>query len=93
MFNITFVIEPTRILYFLLISGKTHDCAETLLSTLEVVLIHKRKKVTTQRLLSFTKRLAILALQLLHNSSLASMAILKSIIQVSTNNIYIKIKL
>ncbi len=44
--------------------------------------MHKRKKVTTQRMLSFTKRLATLALQLLHNGSLGALNIIKLTMQV-----------
>lgn len=63
--------------------GKTYESCDTLLSTLEAILIHKNKKITTQRMLSFTKRIATLALQLLHNGSLGALCIIKSSVQVS----------
>ncbi|XP_065207103.1 nucleolar complex protein 3 [Planococcus citri] len=64
-------------------AGKTYESIETLLSTLEAVLVHKRKQITTQRMLSFTKRLATLALQVLHNGSLGALSIVKSVVQLT----------
>ncbi|XKL69442.1 hypothetical protein PGB90_007211 [Kerria lacca] len=64
-------------------AGKTYESCDTLLSTLEAILIHKNKKITTQRMLSFTKRIATLALQLLHNGSLGALCIIKSSVQLN----------
>lgn len=53
-----------------------------LIKTIEVMLIKRRKKVSQQRILAFTKRLATLALQLLHNGSLSCLGHIKNVLQV-----------
>lgn len=82
-------LDPSRfykILYETLLTstaGKTHDNFQIVIKTLTLALIKRRKKVTHQRLLGFAKRLATLSLQLLPNGSLASLAIVRNLMQLS----------
>jgi len=62
--------------------GKTHPYMEILLPVMEVMLIRRRKKISQQRLLAFTKRLATLSLQLLHNGTLGCLGNIRSVLQV-----------
>lgn len=80
-------LDPSRfykILYQTLLTttaGKNHKDFAIVTNTLNLALLKRRKKVTHQRLLGFTKRLATLSLQLLHNGSLASMGLLRNLMQ------------
>ena len=62
-------------------AGKNHEDAEIIVRTLVEVLIHRRKRVTQNRLIAFVKRIATLSLQLQHNGTLAILGIIKSIFQ------------
>lgn len=64
-------------------SGKSHADMLILVRAVEAMLIKRRKKVSQQRILAFTKRLATLALQVLHNGSLSCLGHIKSVLQVS----------
>ncbi|XP_054260886.1 nucleolar complex protein 3 homolog [Macrosteles quadrilineatus] len=80
-------IDPSRFythLYnnlFYINAGKTHEDVKIVLRILEIVLIQRRKKITHQRLLAFTKRLSILGTQLLHNGCLGALAIVRRVMQ------------
>ncbi|XP_034251483.1 nucleolar complex protein 3 homolog [Thrips palmi] len=64
-------------------AGKTHSDISILARTVEVMLIKRRKKVSHQRVLAFTKRLATLSLHLLHNGSLSCLGHIKNVIQLN----------
>lgn len=80
-------LDPSRfykILYETLLTttaGKNHKDFSIVINTLNLALIKRRKKVTHQRLLGFTKRLATISLQLLHNGSLASLGVIRNLMQ------------
>ncbi|XP_053977082.1 nucleolar complex protein 3 homolog isoform X1 [Hylaeus volcanicus] len=61
--------------------GKTHSEMELLIKILVQVLIHRRKRVTQNRLISFIKRIAIVALQSQHNAALGILGIIKQSMQ------------
>ncbi|XP_047114636.1 nucleolar complex protein 3 homolog isoform X1 [Schistocerca piceifrons] len=61
-------------------AGKSQDDMQIALRTLDAVLIKRRKKISNQRLLAFTKRVSTLALQLLHNGTLSCLALVKTIL-------------
>lgn len=54
-----------------------------LVRAMEVMLIKRRKKISQQRVLAFTKRLATMSLHLLHNGSLACLGHVKNVLQVN----------
>lgn len=62
--------------------GKTHPDMSILVRAIEVMLIKRRKKISQQRVLAFTKRLATLSLHLLHNGSLSCLGHIKNVLQV-----------
>ncbi|KAJ9578237.1 hypothetical protein L9F63_005536 [Diploptera punctata] len=64
-------------------AGQNHCDLLIVLKTLEIAFIQRRKKMSQQRIFAFTKRLATLALQLLHNGSLGCLAIIKTIMQLN----------
>jgi nucleolar complex protein 3 len=68
-------------------AGKNHEDLESLLTTLDSVLIRRRKNITYHRHLAFMKRLMSMSLQLLHNSSLGCLALVKNAIQVGIHKI------
>lgn len=80
-------IDPVHFythLYRILLSvnaGKHYDNVPILLSTLENVLVTRYKKLTTQRSLSFIKRLASVSCAMLHNGTLGSLSIIRSVLQ------------
>lgn len=80
-------LDPSRfykILYETLLTtnaGKNHSNFNIVLNTLNLALIKRRKKVTQQRLLGFTKRLATLSLQLLHNGTLGTLGLIRNLMQ------------
>lgn len=82
-------IDPTRFyvtVYKNLLSihsSRTHNNFEILLKTLNEALIKRRKKITNKRIIGFVKRISTLSLQLLHNSSLSCLAIIKIMIQLN----------
>uniref|UniRef100_A0A2M4CU44 NOC3-like protein n=1 Tax=Anopheles darlingi TaxID=43151 RepID=A0A2M4CU44_ANODA len=63
--------------------GKNHGDMETILSTLDILLFKRRRNVTSQRYMSFLKRLATLTLQTLPNGSLGLIAIIRSSLQMN----------
>ncbi|KRT86469.1 hypothetical protein AMK59_2205, partial [Oryctes borbonicus] len=82
----TINLDPTRFytsLYsnlFYVHASKTHKDYQLLLKALSDVLVRRRKKITNKRTIGFVKRIATLSLQLLHNGSLASLALIKQIL-------------
>ncbi|XP_069671581.1 nucleolar complex protein 3 [Periplaneta americana] len=64
-------------------AGVNHRDLPVVLKTLNLALIHRRKRLTQQRIFAFTKRLATMAIQLLHNGSLGCLAIIRTIIQLN----------
>lgn len=80
-------LDPTRFytaLYKDLLTvhaSKNHQDFIILLRTLTMALIKRNKKITTKRMIGFTKRLSTLSLQLLHNSSLSCLCLIKNILQ------------
>lgn len=83
-------IDPARFykhLYQIILcvnAGKNHEDTESIIVTLENVLIKRRKNITQQRYLAFLKRLMTLSLQLLHNGSLGCMALVKNAMQLNS---------
>ncbi|XP_050099878.1 nucleolar complex protein 3 homolog [Anopheles aquasalis] len=63
--------------------GKNHGDMKTILNTLDILLFKRRRNVTSQRYLSFLKRLATLSLQTLPNGSLGLIAIIRSSLQMN----------
>lgn len=64
-------------------AGKNHEDAESILMTVENVLIKRRKHITFQRHLAFLKRMMILTLQLLHNGSMGCLSVIKTSLQLN----------
>jgi len=62
--------------------GVSHEDLPTVLKTLDLAVLHRHKKLSQQRMFAFTKRLATLALQLLHNSAISCLAVIRTIMQV-----------
>jgi nucleolar complex protein 3 len=62
--------------------GVGHEDLPTILKTLELAVLQRHKKLSQQRMLAFTKRLATLAMQLLHNGSISCLAVIRTIMQV-----------
>ena len=65
-------------------AGKNHGDIESIVTTLENVLIRRRKSITHLRYLAFLKRLMTLSLQVLHNGSLGCLGIVKSAMQLNS---------
>lgn len=65
-------------------AGKNHQDFIIILKTLNEVLVKRRKNITPRRMLAFLKRIAILSLQLQHNGTLASLGIIKTVMQLSS---------
>lgn len=65
-------------------AGKSHEDTESIIVTLENVLIKRRKNITQLRYLAFLKRLMTLSLQLLHNGTLGCMSIVKNALQLNS---------
>jgi len=59
---------------FHLHAGESSEDVPTALSCLEIMLIKRKKKISKQRVLAFTKRLSTLCLQLLHNGAVSCLA-------------------
>lgn len=66
-------------------AGKNHEDVESIVITLDNVLIKRRKNITHLRYLAFLKRLMSLSLQILHNGSLGCMAIVKNAMQLNAS--------
>lgn len=84
-------IDPARFythLYRNILSvnaGKNHEDVESIIITLDNVLIKRRKNITNLRYLAFLKRLMTLSLQVLHNGSLGCMGIIKNALQLNSS--------
>lgn len=59
-------------------AGNNQEDFPAILSTLDSVLLNRRKDITYQRYLAFLKRIAMLTLQLLHFGSLGCLGVIKS---------------
>lgn len=84
-------IDPARFYTHLYASimrvnaGKNHTDMESIITTLENVLIRRRKNITNLRYLAFLKRLMSLSLQALHNGTLSCLSIVKSAMQMNAS--------
>ncbi|XP_055707209.1 nucleolar complex protein 3 homolog [Phlebotomus papatasi] len=65
-------------------AGKNHGDFLIILKTLTEVLVKRRKDVTYQRLLAFTKRIMTASLQVLHNGSLGCICVAKNMLQLTS---------
>ncbi|KMQ95945.1 nucleolar complex protein 3-like protein [Lasius niger] len=61
--------------------GRTHAETEIVLKTLMQILIHQRKRISQTRLTAFVKKISVLALQSQHNATLATLGIIKQVMQ------------
>lgn len=61
--------------------GKTQAEIEIILRTLIQVIINRRKRISSKRLVAFVKRMINLTLQLQHNGVLGLLSIVKQIMQ------------
>jgi nucleolar complex protein 3 len=83
-------IDPSRFythLYRNILSvnaGKNHKDVESVIDSLENVLIKRRKNITHLRYLAFLKRLTSLSLQVLHNGALGCLSIVKNAMQLNS---------
>ncbi|GAB0090674.1 Nucleolar complex protein 3 homolog [Sergentomyia squamirostris] len=68
-------------------AGKNHNDFLIILRTLEEVVVKRRKDVTYQRLLAFTKRIMSASLQLMHNGSLGCVCITKNMLQLTSKSV------
>lgn len=66
-------------------AGKNHQDVETIVSTLDNVLIKRRKSLTHLRYLAFLKRLITFSLNLEVNGSLGCLAIIKNAMQLNAS--------
>lgn len=66
-------------------AGKNHGDMESIVFTLEHVLIKRRKNITNLRYLAFLKRLMTLSLQVQHNGSLSCLSIIKHAMQLNAS--------
>lgn len=65
-------------------AGKSHIDMESVVSTIENVLIRRRKNITHLRYLAFLKRLMTLSIQVQHNGTLGCLGIVKSALQLNS---------
>ncbi|KAI5741540.1 hypothetical protein M8J76_014729 [Diaphorina citri] len=63
--------------------GKTQPDLTIILDTFQDILIRRRKKLSQQKILAFTKRLGTLALQNHQHGTLAVMALIKNVLQLT----------
>lgn len=66
-------------------TGKTQEDINIILDTFQDILIRRRKNLSQQKILAFTKRLGTLSLQNHQHATLAVMALIKSVLQVGTS--------
>ena len=66
-------------------AGKRSDDMESIVNTLENVLIRRRKNITSLRYLAFLKRMMSLSLQVLHNGTISSLGIVKNAMQLNSS--------
>jgi nucleolar complex protein 3 len=64
-------------------AGKNYDDIESIIETLDIVLIKRRKTITQHRFLAFIKRLMTMCLQVLPNAGLGLMGIVRMSMLVS----------
>ncbi|XP_071448036.1 nucleolar complex protein 3 [Hetaerina americana] len=64
-------------------AGKNYEDLPCVISSVDTVLIKRRKKVSLQRQLAFTKRLGTLSLMVLHNGALSCLKIIRTLIQLN----------
>lgn len=82
-------IDPARFYTYLyenalhVNAGKNHNDIESVVTTMENVLIKRRKSITHLRYLAFLKRLMTLSIQVLHNGALGCLAIVKNAMQLN----------
>ncbi|KAL0269355.1 UNVERIFIED_CONTAM: hypothetical protein PYX00_007118 [Menopon gallinae] len=87
----TIYLDPSRFyshLYSTLLylnAGTSHNDIPLVLKAADVVLLKRRKYVSLQRLLAFTKRLSLMTLQVLPNGALALLNIIREILQVNSS--------
>ena len=79
---VTFFFYLTDNTNYYISLGVSHEDVPTVLKTLYLAVLHRHKKLSQQRMLAFTKRLATLAMQLLHNGSISCLAVIRTILQV-----------
>lgn len=84
-------IDPARFYKYLyrnilyINAGKNHDDIESVIVTLENVLIKRRKNITHLRYIAFLKRLMTLSIQVLHNGALGCLTIVKNAMQLNSS--------
>lgn len=65
-------------------AGKNHEDFKIILKTLTEVLIKRRKSMTQPRLVAFIKRITIQCMQLTNNGTLATLGVIKAVMQLTT---------
>ncbi|XP_011184791.1 nucleolar complex protein 3 homolog [Zeugodacus cucurbitae] len=65
-------------------AGKNHEDYRIILSTLDEVLVKRRRNMSQQRLMAFIKRLLMLSLHLLHHGTLATLGTIKTTFQLTS---------
>ncbi|XP_055594720.1 nucleolar complex protein 3 homolog [Uranotaenia lowii] len=65
--------------------GKNHEDLESILPTLDTVLLKRRNNITYHRYLAFVKRLSMMSLQVLHNGALGCLGVIKSAMQLNSS--------
>jgi nucleolar complex protein 3 len=66
-------------------AGKNHEDVESIITTLENVLIRRRKSITHLRYLAFMKRLMTFSAQLQHNGILGCLTVIKNAMQLNSS--------
>ncbi|XP_070493392.1 nucleolar complex protein 3 [Chironomus tepperi] len=66
-------------------AGRNHEDIESVIETLENILIKRRKNITHLRYIAFLKRLMTLSLQILHNGALGCLAMIKNAMQLNSS--------
>lgn len=64
--------------------GKNHADFKIILRTLTEVLVKRRKSMTQPRLVAFVKRITIQSMQLSNNGTLATLAVIKAVMQLTS---------
>lgn len=82
-------VDPTRFytaLYkdiLIINASRNHNMVPTLIETLNLALVKRRKKFTNKRIIGFVKRIATASLQVLHGSSISYLGLIKIILQMN----------
>lgn len=66
-------------------AGRRSNDMESIINTLENVLIRRRKNITNSRYLAFLKRMMSLSLQVLHNGTIGCLGIVKNAMQLNSS--------